>query len=72
MEVECPYWTKLCIHVHITSVVIQVVVVFVFSWFAIKMMIDSLGKLSINCCQVGDCWVVTTHTLAVSIQRFLK
>jgi hypothetical protein len=23
-------------------------------------MFDSLGKVSRNCCQGGDCWVVTT------------
>jgi hypothetical protein len=28
-------------------------------------MFDSLGKVSGNCCQGGDCWVVTTH-LAVT------
>jgi hypothetical protein len=36
-------------------------------------MFDSLGKVSGNCCQGGDCWVVTTHTLAVTfVWRFLK
>jgi hypothetical protein len=50
------------------------VVVFGFSWLAGKVMIDSLGKVSENCCQGGDCWVVTTHTLQLHSfgWRFLK
>jgi len=56
----------------VTSIDIEVVVVFGFSWIAGNVMIDSLGKVSKNCFQGGDCWVVTMHTLVVTIQRFLK
>jgi hypothetical protein len=35
-------------------------------------MFDSLGKVSGNCCQGGDCWVVTTHLVVTFVWRFLK
>jgi hypothetical protein len=36
-------------------------------------MFDLLGKVSGNCCQGGDSWVVTTHTLvATFVWRFLE
>jgi len=42
-------------HVHTTSIVREVVVVFGVL----------LGKVSKNCCEGGDCSVVTTHTHAI-------
>jgi len=32
-----------------------------------KVMFDSLGKVSENCFQGGDCWVVTTHLAMIFV-----
>jgi len=47
-------------YVHATNIVREVVVVFGFSG------IEGLGKVSRNCFQGGDCWVVKTHTLGIT------